>query len=85
MNLANLKLQPISSKPELITPLNTSHELKVTLGTLAVWRSTGRYNLPFVKVGSKVMYEREAIEAFKKSRTFNHTGEFSAKGGCDHE
>ena len=32
--------------------------LDVSPGTLSVWRSTGRYNLPFVKIGRKVRYRK---------------------------
>lgn len=68
-----------------ITPAELSELISITQGTLAVWRSVGRYNLPFIKVGSKVLYEMDAVNAFIESRTFNHTGEFSVVGGCDHE
>lgn len=30
--------------------------LDVETGTLATWRCTGRYNLPFVKIGRSVKY-----------------------------
>jgi len=43
--------------------------LDVSPGTLSVWRSTGRYNLPFLKVGRKVRYRREALLAWLESRT----------------
>ena len=42
--------------------------LDVTPGTLSVWRSTGRYNLPFVKVGRKVRYRHSDIEAWLQKR-----------------
>lgn len=42
--------------------------LDVTPGTLSVWRSTGRYNLPFVKVGRKVRYRQTDIEAWLQKR-----------------
>lgn len=43
--------------------------------TLAVWRSTGRYNLHYLKVGRLVKYRISDIAEFLASRTFNHTGE----------
>lgn len=43
--------------------------LDVSPGTLAVWRSTGRYSLPFLKVGRKVRYRRESLLAWLESRT----------------
>lgn len=43
--------------------------LDVTPGTLSVWRSTGRYNLPFVKVGRKVRYRKSDLLAWLEKRT----------------
>ena len=57
----------------LIPPEYTAEILGVSTGVLSVWRSTGRYNLPFVKVGAKVMYRPEDIQAFIESRTHTHT------------
>ncbi len=48
-------------------------ELKPT--TLAVWRSTGRYNLPYLKVGRLVKYRLSDLAEFLARRTANHTGE----------
>ncbi|MGV8889953.1 MAG: helix-turn-helix domain-containing protein [Pseudomonas sp.] len=49
--------------------------LKVKESTLAVWRSTGRYNLPFVKVGRLVRYRVNDLAQFLVDRTAGHTGE----------
>lgn len=38
-------------------------------GTLSVWRCTGRYNLPFVKIGRKVRYRRTDLVAWLEKRT----------------
>jgi excisionase family DNA binding protein len=43
--------------------------LDVSPGTLSVWRSTGRYALPFLKVGRKVRYRRSDLLAWLESRT----------------
>ncbi len=43
--------------------------LGVSPGTLSVWRSTGRYNLVFIKVGRKVRYRRADLLAWLESRT----------------
>ena len=43
--------------------------LDVSPGTLSVWRSTGRYNLPFVKIGRKVRYRRADLLAWLERRT----------------
>lgn len=44
----------------------------VVPGTLSVWRSTGRYAIPFLKIGSKVRYRRSDLEAWLESRTRNN-------------
>lgn len=41
---------------KLLTPQETAKILGVSPGTLAVWRSVGTYNLPFIKIGNKPMY-----------------------------
>lgn len=57
----------------LFTPEQTADVLGITPGTLSVWRTTGRYNLPFVKVGGRCMYRPEDIKAFIESRLHAHT------------
>ncbi len=58
----------------LIPPNQAAQTLGITIGTLQVWRSTGRYNLRFVKVGGRVMYRPEDIQAFIEKHTMDHTG-----------
>lgn len=43
--------------------------LDVSPGTLSVWRSTGRYALPFIKIGRKVRYRRTDLFAWMEKRT----------------
>ena len=59
----------IPSLRDLLDEVQAAAALDVTPGTLAVWRSTGRYNLPFIKVGSKVRYRRADLEAWLDART----------------
>lgn len=42
--------------------------LTVEPGTLSVWRSTGRYKIPFVKIGHLVRYRRTDLESWLESR-----------------
>lgn len=55
--------------PDLIDDGEAAQILGVTTGTLSVWRSTGRYSLPFVKVGRNVRYSRTALLSWLESRT----------------
>ena len=48
----------------LLTKEDVSKILGVTVGPLAVWRATKRYNLPYVKVGRLVRYRRSDITDF---------------------
>ena len=52
----------------LLTKEEVSSILGVSVGTLAVWRTTKRYNLPYVKSGRLVRYRQEDIQAFINSR-----------------
>lgn len=45
--------------------------LGTTEGTLAIWSSTGRYNLPFVKIGRLVKYRYSDLMGFIERRTQN--------------
>ena len=53
-----------------LNPEETASILGVTAGTLAVWRCTKRYCLPFVKIGRKIFYRSEDVQSFVESRTF---------------
>lgn len=53
---------------KLLTKEDVSEILGITVGTLAVWRTTKRYNLPYVKSGRLVRYRAEDVQAFITSR-----------------
>ena len=53
-----------SRSPKLLTPGETAEILGVTIGTLATWRCTRRYPLPWVKIGRRVMYREVDIGRF---------------------
>lgn len=54
---------------ELIHPALAAVLLGLKETTLRNWRSTGRYRLPYVKVGRRVMYRRCDLDAFIERRT----------------
>ncbi|MFO1379363.1 MAG: helix-turn-helix domain-containing protein [Chitinivorax sp.] len=56
---------------KLLTPEEAAIFLCTSPNTLAVWRSTGRYNLPFVKIGRLVKYREADLVAFIDRRTFS--------------
>jgi len=59
----------IDSGADLLDDKAAAAVLDVSPGTLSVWRSTGRYALPFLKIGRKVRYRRSDLQAWMDSRT----------------
>jgi len=49
---------------ELLTATEAAQRLRITYGSLAVWRCKRRKALPFIKFGRKVMYRASDIEGF---------------------
>ncbi|GGY61541.1 hypothetical protein GCM10011613_01180 [Cellvibrio zantedeschiae] len=47
--------------------------LSVKPQTLAAWATTGRYDLPFIKIGRKVFYALDELESFIERRTYTST------------
>ena len=58
----------MTMRSNLLSPKTVSDILGVTVGTLAVWRTTNRYDLPYVKSGRLVRYREQDVEAFISSR-----------------
>jgi predicted site-specific integrase-resolvase len=59
----------VQARKELLDDKAAAAVLDVTPGTLSVWRSTGRYALPFLKVGRKVRYRYSDLLAWLEKRT----------------
>ena len=81
-NIATLKSEIVAqlgfdpqSPPVNVDDKLAAEALGVKATTLAVWRSTGRYNLPYLKVGRLVKYRISDLAEFLARRTANHTGE----------
>jgi hypothetical protein len=55
--------------PKLLTPREAAEMLACAASTLAVWRCTRRYDLPWILVGRAVRYRREDLLAFIERRT----------------
>jgi len=56
------------SKPQLLDNTQAAEYLGVSPTTLTTWRSTQRYDLPFVKVGGLVRYDEADLIAFIEAR-----------------
>ena len=59
---------------ELLDDQQAAAVLKTKPATLSVWRSTGRYNLPYIKIGRLVRYRAGDLKAFINGRVHAHTG-----------
>lgn len=78
--VAEVKAQIVESlalprAPINLTPEQTSEVLSTSTNTLSVWRSTGRYSLPYVKISRRVAYPINAVAEFLLRRTITHTGQ----------
>ena len=62
-------MSTLAIQSDLLTRAQAAEYLGVKEQTLAVWSTTGRYNLPVVKVGRLVRYRLRDLEAFLASRT----------------
>ncbi|MCX7168612.1 MAG: helix-turn-helix domain-containing protein [Rhodocyclales bacterium] len=67
-----------NTSPQSPSPLNQGHllannEAAAYLGvapqTLTIWRCVKRYAIPYIKVGSRIRYRREDLDAWLASRT----------------
>ena len=54
---------------DLLTREQAAAYLGVTPRTLAVWKCTGRYKLPCVKIGRLAKYRKADLDAFIARRT----------------
>ena len=59
----------VSAGRDLLDEKAAAQLLDMSPGTLSVWRSTGRYNLPFIKIGRNVRYRRADLVAWLEKRT----------------
>lgn len=68
------------SQTELLTTEEAAARMGLRPQTLCVWRTAGRYNLPYVRCGRLIRYRPEDIDAFLRGRTQTHTGENQVEG-----
>ena len=59
-----------ASPPSAVyTPEEAARFLSLKVQTLALWRSTQRYGLPYVRCGSRIRYRLADLEKFLEDRT----------------
>ena len=64
-----MEISQKTNEKKLVGEKEAAEILGVTPGTMQVWRSTGRYAIPFIKVGRLVKYRPDVLEGWLKSRT----------------
>jgi predicted DNA-binding transcriptional regulator AlpA len=62
----------------LLTDLQAAQALGVKAGTLSVWRTTGRNNLPYIKCGRLVRYRAGDLKEWLARRCRTNSGEVAA-------
>lgn len=78
--MSNRNLISSATMPKLLTPSEAAELLGLdNYRTLAVWRCVRRYDLPFVKVGRKVMYRVDDVMSFIDRRTIRQSGRAQAQ------
>lgn len=55
----------------LMTPRDAAVYIGVKINTLAVWRMTNRYGLPFIKLGKIVRYRKTDLDIWIENRLQN--------------
>jgi excisionase family DNA binding protein len=55
--------------PELLTREAAAQYIGCKAQTLAIWASTHRYDLPFIRVGRLVRYRKSDLDEFLRRRT----------------
>ena len=65
----------LSPRDELLDSKQAAAYLNCQPQTLMLWRCTGRYNLPFVKIGRLARYKRSDLDRFIASRTVGASAE----------
>jgi excisionase family DNA binding protein len=65
--------QAISFQQDRLSNQEAASYLGVKPETLDVWRSSGRYSLPFVKIGRRVFYRKSDLDSFIESRIQTQT------------
>lgn len=63
-------IEGINMQAPLLNRIEAAQYLGLKPQTLAVWASTKRYDLPYVKVGRLVKYRKEALDEFILDCTF---------------
>lgn len=59
----------------LMTPRDAAVYIGVKINTLAVWRMTNKYELPFVKLGKVIRYRKSDLDEWINKNISGHKAE----------
>ncbi|MFB8830264.1 helix-turn-helix domain-containing protein [Azotobacter sp. CWF10] len=68
---ATMQQRPVAeaiNPTDMLQDTHVAQMLGVSTKTLATWRSTGRYALPFLRIGNRIRYHRQDVIAWLESR-----------------
>ena len=68
----------VSRDTTYLTPPEVAEMLGVAVQTLSMWRSTGRYDLPYVRCGGRVRYIESDVLAWLDRRRGTSTAAIAA-------
>jgi hypothetical protein len=76
-DLANLLDVPVNRIPTDVNPEIAGEFLNTSPKTLAIWRTTGRYNLRYFKISRLVRYRTKTLIDFKARKILEGTDEIA--------
>jgi excisionase family DNA binding protein len=65
----------LAEKDRLLNRSEAAEHLGIKPQTLAIWATTGRYGLPFIKVGRLAKYRQRDLDKFLERRTVGASAE----------
>lgn len=71
MQITNNKIDYIPINKPFISPKELSKYINISVGTLAVWRTNRTYDLPYVKIGGRIMYPAQQVNEWLAIRFCN--------------
>ncbi len=66
-----------ATRPNLLSTEEAAEYIGVQPQTLALWRSTGRYKIPYLKIGRLVKYRQSDLDTWLSTREATHTSEIA--------
>lgn len=71
MQISNNNIVKIPTDKIFISPKELSKYINISVGTLAVWRTNRTYDLPYVKIGGRIMYPAQQVNEWLTTRFCN--------------